>query len=93
MAHKTLLVALSMVAAASSGSAAQPDVRPLEPSTRAPTATAAPPGTPDTRYCMRVELTGYVIDAVRCWTRAEWAEQGVDVDRDWHRDGVRVIPS
>ena len=52
----------------------------------------APAGTAETRYCMRVEaLTGSRIEAVRCWTRTEWAEQGVDVDRDWPREGVRTI--
>lgn len=52
---------------------------------------AAPPGTPDTRYCMRVEpVTGSRIERVRCWTRDEWADQGVDVDLDWAEEGVRV---
>ena len=52
----------------------------------------APAGTSETRYCMRVEaLTGSRIEAVRCWTRAEWAQQGVDIDQDWPREGVRTI--
>ena len=45
----------------------------------------APPGTPETRYCMRIEaITGSRIEELKCWTREEWAEQGVDVD---HRLG------
>jgi hypothetical protein len=41
---------------------------------------------------MRIELiTGSRIQQVRCWTRAEWAVQEVDVDHDWPEDGVRVI--
>lgn len=51
----------------------------------------APPGTPATRYCMRVTLTGNIIEPVRCWTRDEWAAQGVDVDREWAREGIRTI--
>ena len=51
----------------------------------------APTGNADTRYCMRITLTGNVLEPVRCWTRAEWAEQGVDVDREWPREGIRVI--
>jgi len=51
----------------------------------------APAGTADTRYCMRVDLTGNVVAPVRCWTRDQWAEQGVDVDREWAREGIRVI--
>jgi len=52
----------------------------------------APAGTAETRYCMRVEaLTGSRIEPIVCWTRAEWNEQGVDVDKDWPREGVRVI--
>ena len=52
----------------------------------------APAGTADTRYCMRVDaFTGSRIERVKCWTREQWAEQGVDVDRDWPREGVRTI--
>ncbi|HET7280809.1 MAG TPA: hypothetical protein VFI67_00645 [Sphingomicrobium sp.] len=39
---------------------------------------------------MRVDLTGNVAQPVECWTRDEWAEQGVDVDRDWAKNGVAV---
>jgi uncharacterized protein YjhX (UPF0386 family) len=41
---------------------------------------------------MRIEaVTGSRIEEVRCWTRAEWAENGVDVDKDWAEEGVRVL--
>jgi hypothetical protein len=40
---------------------------------------------------MRIELTGNIAEPVRCWTRAEWAEQGVDVDQEWQAEGVGVI--
>ena len=54
----------------------------------------APPGTPTTRYCMRIEaVTGTRLETVKCWTRDEWAEQGVDVDKDWPKEGVRVLES
>ena len=44
-----------------------------------------------TRYCMKVEpLTGSRLETVECWTRAEWAEQGVDVDKDWPKEGVEI---
>jgi hypothetical protein len=76
MSFKAPLAALCMIAAAAP----------------APAATQAPPGTPDTRYCMRIEaVTGSRIEEVRCWTRAEWAENGVDVDKDWPEEGVRVL--
>lgn len=52
----------------------------------------APAGTSETRYCMRIEaMTGSRVEPTRCWTRAEWAEQGVDVDKDWPSEGIRVI--
>ena len=88
MAHKQIMIALGLIA---SPVAAQPDSGPLEMKATQPTAEPAPPGGPDTRYCMRIEVTGNAADPVRCWTRADWAEQGVDVDRDWAKDGVRVI--
>lgn len=54
--------------------------------------TPAPAGTPTTRYCMYVEAaTGTRIELLECWTRAEWSENGVDVDQDWPREGVSVI--
>lgn len=44
------------------------------------------------RYCMRVEaFTGSRIEEVKCWTRQEWAEQGVDLDKDWPKEGIRII--
>ena len=45
----------------------------------------------DARYCLRVEpSTGSLVETVQCWTRAAWAEQGVDVDAAWAKDGVAV---
>jgi hypothetical protein len=76
MARKAPLLAICMIAAASPALAS----------------TQAPAGTPDTRYCMRIEaVTGSRIEEVRCWTRAEWAENGVAVDKDWAEEGVRVL--
>jgi uncharacterized protein YjhX (UPF0386 family) len=41
---------------------------------------------------MHIEaVTGTRLEEVKCWTRAEWAENGVDVDKDWSREGVSVI--
>jgi hypothetical protein len=52
----------------------------------------APAAGPDARYCLRVEpLTGTLVERVRCWTREQWVEQGVDVDKEWAREGVSVI--
>lgn len=83
MAHKKLALALGLIAAAAPVSAA------IQDRTRM---TAAPAGTADTRYCMRIEaITGTRLEPVRCWTREEWAERGVDVDRDWPEEGVRAI--
>jgi hypothetical protein len=82
MAYKELAVALGMIVAAS----------PLLAVTPEPTPPVAPAGSPVTKYCMRVDpLTGSNIETVRCWTREKWAEQGVDVDKEWPKEGVRVI--
>jgi hypothetical protein len=82
MALKLLIAALAVGAAASPLSATRPE----------PTDTgAAPSAGPDARYCMRISITGSRVDIVRCWTREEWAEQEVDVDREWAENGVRVI--
>jgi hypothetical protein len=82
------LIALSIAAAASPVSASnhQPN-----PSTDALTM-GAPAAPPEARYCLRVEpQTGSRIESVECWTREEWAEADVDVDKEWAKEGVRVI--
>lgn len=51
----------------------------------------APAAGPTARYCIRVApATGSLIEVVRCWTRDQWSEQGVDVDKAWAADGVSV---
>ena len=83
MAHRAWIAAAGMLVAATPLPAAAQDVA---------TPTIAPAGTPETKYCMRIEaITGSRLEEVKCWTRAEWAEQGVDVDHDWAAEGVRVI--
>jgi hypothetical protein len=82
MAHKEVVVALSMIAAASPVSATSPE----------PTPNTAPAGTPETKYCMWIEaITGTRVESVWCWTREEWAQQGVDVDKAWAKDGYKII--
>jgi len=52
----------------------------------------APPGGPDSRYCLRVDpITGSRMQTIQCRTRADWASLDVDVDREWAENGVRVI--
>ncbi len=83
MSHRIWLVALSVMVATSPLAAAQSG--PIRPQ-------VAPPGTPQTKYCMRVEpVTGSLLETIKCWTREEWADQGVDVDKDWPREGVAII--
>jgi hypothetical protein len=81
MAHKAMVIALGLIAAAS------PAVASHDPSS-----STAPTGTAETKYCMYIEaITGSRLEQVKCWTREEWAENGVDVDKDWAREGVRTI--
>lgn len=82
MAYKELVVALSMVVAAS----------PLLATSREPIQKTAPAGTAETRYCLRVEaVIGSRLETVRCWTREEWAAMEIDVDKEWAKEGVKVI--
>lgn len=78
---RALIIALSVIVASSAAA-----------STQTTDTTTAPAGNERTRYCMRVEpQTGSRIESVECWTREEWAEGGVDVDKDWAKEGVRVL--
>ena len=84
MAQKEWLLALTLIAS--------PVWAAGEDQPQAIPAAGAPAGTPQTRYCMYIEaITGSRLEEVKCWTRDEWAEQGVDVDKDWPREGVRTI--
>jgi hypothetical protein len=83
MAHKILVIALSMIVATSPVSAANSEPMPTGP---------APAGSVDTKYCMHVQpVTGSLLETVQCWTRDEWADQDVDVDKEWAKEGVRTI--
>lgn len=81
MRQAKLLITLSLIAAATPAAASNGE----RPAT-------APAGTPDTRYCMWIApSTGTLVETVRCLTREQWTRQGVDVDKDWPKEGVRVI--
>ena len=82
MAHNLLVAAaLGTLMAASPAAANQ----------QADAAAGAPPGNPGTEYCMWVEpVTGSRLETVQCFTREQWADQGVDLDKDWPKEGVAV---
>ena len=82
MTHKIAIVAFSLILANAPLSAANPELT---------SARSAPMESADAKYCLRVEpVTGSLVETVRCWTRAEWAEQGVDLDKEWAKEGVAV---
>jgi hypothetical protein len=82
MGYTKFLVAAGMITA-SPAVAAQPDPAPQA---------GAPAASSDARYCLRVgPLTGSVVESVMCETRDTWVQLGVDVDREWAKEGVRVI--
>ena len=77
MVQKTLFIALGMVAASPAVGS------PREPLPEAPVANAKG------EICLRVApMTGNLVETVKCWTREEWAEQDVDVDKEWAENGV-----
>lgn len=82
MARMELMIALGMIAAAS----------PVSATNHEPAPAIAPAAGPDAQYCLRIEaVTGTRLEQVKCWTRQEWAEQEVDVDKEWAKEGVAVI--
>ena len=85
MARKALTIALATLFAASPASvAAQWANPPLQ---------ISPEAAADLKlYCMHMEaFTGNIAERVQCWTRAEWADQGVDVDKEYPKNGVRTV--
>ena len=82
MAYKKWPVALSMLVATPLLVAASPEAQ----------GRPSPSDSPDTRYCLRIEpVTGSLLERIRCWTRARWTEEGVDVDKEWEEEGVAII--
>lgn len=55
--------------------------------------TAGAPEAPEgALYCLKMEpITGTRIGSILCWTRQEWADNEVDLDKAWAEDGVEVI--
>ena len=82
MAYKQLAVALGMIIVSVPASATKPE----------PAATATvPEAGPGARYCLRVEpVTGSRIESVKCRTRDQWVDLGVDLDKEWPKEGVGV---
>jgi hypothetical protein len=79
MAHKHLVAALALLAGAS----------PLSASVHGNPAGDTPTASANGKFCLRVEaVTGSKIETVQCMTREEWVGQGVDLDREWAREGV-----
>jgi hypothetical protein len=77
-----VIVALGMIFATSPVTAAEPEFVP---------GAIAPTAPPDARYCLRLEPeTGSRIETIHCETREGWAELGLDVDKEWAEEGVRV---
>lgn len=82
MAYPSILAAIAVITATSTAAASTAD----------PTTAPSPSDSAWTRYCMKVEpITGSRVETVECWTRAEWTEQGVDLDKDWAKEGVSII--
>ena len=80
MALKHYAIAFSAILSASPVSAVVPRDMPSETDG------------PNVLYCMHIEaVTGTRLERVVCWTRAEWAANDVDLDRDWPKEGVSIL--
>jgi hypothetical protein len=83
MSRKKLALAFSLIAAASPA---------LAQTSGRDDRTGAPAAGPEARYCLRVAAdTGSLVERIRCWTRRQWTDQGVDVDKEWAKEGVAVL--
>ena len=80
MALKALIVALGAI----TSTAAMASVQPAD--------TSVPAGSESTRYCMQVDpATGSRMETIQCYTRAEWAQLDVDLDKEWAENGVKTL--
>ena len=86
MAWKLFLLASMTVAGAMPVSASQ-----SQPSDDAVIA-GAPDAPEGALYCLKMEpITGTRIGSLLCWTRQQWADNDIDLDKAWAEDGVEVI--
>ena len=78
MAYKGWIIAFGLIVAASPSSAAKHELL-----------TGPPVADAQGKICLRVApVTGTMLETVQCWTREEWADQDVDVDKEWAENGV-----
>ena len=83
MSRFAIFAAVSLMATVSPALASQTDPEPGH---------GAPQASEGARYCLRIEpTTGSRIEQVQFETRWEWSLLGVDVDKEWAKEGVRVI--
>ena len=86
MAWKQILLASILIAGVVPAAASQTDPNDDGVTARAPD---APEGA---LYCLKMEpITGTRIGSVLCWTRQEWSDNDIDLDKAWAEDGVEVI--
>lgn len=79
MAWKTILLLSAMASAPAIAS-------------QTPAPEGAPPASEGALYCLKMEpITGTRIGSILCWTRQEWADNDIDLDKAWAEDGVEVI--
>ena len=77
MAHRYLIAALALVAA------------PAFASVHDNPAGDTPVESANGKFCLKVEPnTGSKVETIQCMTREEWVAQGVDLDREWAKEGV-----
>ena len=78
MAYKGWIIAFGLIVAAPPISAAKHELL-----------TGPPVADAQGKICLRVApVTGTLLETVQCWTREEWADQDVDVDKEWAENGV-----
>ena len=86
MAWKKILLASVLIAGAVPVAASQSE------HVDHPTIAGAPAAPEGALYCLKMEpITGTRIGSVLCWTRQQWADNDIDLDKAWAEDGVEVI--
>ena len=84
MAWKRILLASILIAGATPTAASQAHDHVVT--------TGAPDAPEGALYCLKMEpITGTRIGSILCWTRQQWADNDIDLDKAWAEDGVEVI--
>ena len=81
MALKSLVIAFGAVLVASAPAAAGTNAKAEKVNAAEPTGTSKAAQASEKKYCIKERDTGSHLESKECRTKAEWAQEGIDIEQ------------